>query len=107
VKRYQPITIASIRKGGLATNGDLRICVEYICAPCSLSFGSKEGIFRCLEHSDERNDDESNNADEDTQVVVKETEQHPSWKKRNDSQVAAKGVRELIKSWESFGMMWP
>jgi hypothetical protein len=78
--------------GGLATDGDLHICGEYICAPCSLSFGSKEGIFRCLEHS-EKNDDESNNVDEDTQVVVKETKQRPSWKKRNESWVAAKGVK--------------
>jgi hypothetical protein len=31
-----------VEKGGLATNGDLCICGEYICAPCSLSFGSEE-----------------------------------------------------------------
>jgi len=85
-----------VEKGGVVLEGGLRICGDYICAPCSLSFGSEEGIFRCDKHCDMDDSDAVDSEDE----VEKEVEQPPMMKKKNGNRVAAKGVKSGTKQSE-------
>jgi hypothetical protein len=76
-----------IRKGGIVVDG-LRVCGEYICAPCSETLGNEEGVYRCVVHcpgGDELEEDMDRNKKKEAEVDKD--------KKNKPNKVTAKGVK--------------
>jgi hypothetical protein len=88
-----------VEEGCVLLEAEVCICGDYICAPCSSSFGSEEEIFHCLKHI-EVEDEDVLDSEDDTMVVEKEVVKPPPSKKKNGSQVAAKGVKSGSKQSE-------
>jgi hypothetical protein len=85
-----------VEEGCVLLEADICICGDYICAPCSLSFGSEEGIFGCLKHV-EVEDADVVDSDDDNNLVEKEVVKLLPSQRNNGSQVAAKGVKSGSK----------
>ncbi len=76
-----------IRKGGIVVDG-LRVCGEYICAPCSETLGNEEGVYRCVVHcpgGDELEENMDRNKKKEARVDKHE--------KKKPNKVRAKGVK--------------
>jgi hypothetical protein len=77
-----------VTSGGIFDEGSQRrICGEYICAPCSESFGTEEGVFRCYEHGPD-----TGGSDSDDELLQKEVFSKKSSKKKAASKASNKGA---------------
>jgi hypothetical protein len=83
----------AVMKGGVAVPGQVRICGDLICTPCSSAFGNDEGVSWCAVHSNPHSADE----DEDATETIPDDDKvddatiHPQ--SRKGTRVSGKGMK--------------